>query len=78
MFREIELERVQRKSGIDVWFSIFMILFMGMGLVALYSASVGYGTSMFDDPLYFFKSQVIFMGLGFVAMFVIRRFALLS
>lgn len=76
MFREIELERVQRKSGIDVWFSIFMILFMGMGLVALYSASVGYGTSMFDDPLYFFKSQVIFMGLGFVAMFVSMNISL--
>jgi len=41
---------------------------MGIGLVMMTSASMDIGSSLANDPLYFFKRQVFFIGLGLILM----------
>ena len=44
---------------------------MGIGLVMMTSASMDIGSSLANDPLYFFKRQVFFIGLGLLVMLVV-------
>jgi cell division protein FtsW len=47
---------------------LLTLVLMGIGLVMMTSASLDLGSSLANDPLYFFKRQVFFMGLGLVIM----------
>lgn len=44
---------------------------MGTGLVMMTSASMDLGSSLANDPLYFFKRQLFFIGLGLLIIFVV-------
>lgn len=44
---------------------------LGIGLVMMTSASMDIGSSLANDPLYFFKRQVFFIGLGLIVMLVV-------
>jgi cell division protein FtsW len=44
---------------------------MGFGLVIMTSASMDLGSSLANDPLYFFKRQLFFIGLGLIIMMIV-------
>ena len=47
------------------------LMLMGMGLVMMTSASMDIGSSLANDPLYFFKRQVFFIVLGLFVMLAV-------
>lgn len=53
--------------------SLWMITLalMGIGLVMMTSASLDLGSSLANDPLYFFKRQLFFIGLGLIIMLIV-------
>lgn len=52
-------------------FSVFLLL--GIGLLMVASAGVGYGNIRFDDGYYFFKRQLVGVGVGLLALLVFQR-----
>jgi cell division protein FtsW len=44
---------------------------MGFGLIIMTSASMDLGSSLANDPLYFFKRQLFFVGLGLIIMMIV-------
>ncbi|MDO9478003.1 MAG: putative lipid II flippase FtsW [Pseudohongiella sp.] len=50
---------------------LITLTLMGIGLVMMTSASMDLGSSLANDPLYFFKRQVFFIGLGLIIIFVV-------
>jgi cell division protein FtsW len=44
---------------------------MGFGLIIMTSASMDLGSSLANDPLYFFKRQLFFIGLGLAIMMIV-------
>lgn len=50
---------------------LITLTLMGIGLVMMTSASMDLGSSLANDPLYFFKRQVFFIGLGLSIMLMI-------
>lgn len=50
---------------------LITLTLMGTGLVMMTSASMDLGSSLANDPLYFFKRQLFFIGLGLLIIFVV-------
>lgn len=75
--RESAFTRVRRKlvreGDMDLTLLFLIILIVAIGLIVMLSASAPTGSSLHDDPYYFFKRQLIFVAIGFVGMFVISR-----
>jgi len=50
---------------------LITLALMGIGLVMMTSASLDLGSSLANDPLYFFKRQLFFIGIGLVIMLIV-------
>lgn len=59
----------QRLPPNTLW--LITLTLMGIGLVMMTSASMDLGSSLANDPLYFFKRQLFFIGLGLLIIFVV-------
>ncbi|MFW6137575.1 MAG: putative lipid II flippase FtsW [Spirochaetota bacterium] len=57
---------VQNTGEIDYILLGVMLIFYGLGLVMVYSASIGEGIG-FGDPAYFFKRQLIWTAVSYIA-----------
>ena len=56
-------------SGYDIPLIASIVMLMGLGLVTLYIASVGYAERIFNDPLYFVKRQSISIAVAALFLF---------
>ncbi len=52
---------------------LFILLFTGLGLVQVYSASYIFSVEKYNDGLAFFKKQLLFASLGFLALIFIAN-----
>ncbi|TFG64495.1 MAG: putative lipid II flippase FtsW, partial [Spirochaetales bacterium] len=69
------LERINRHSGDPVLLVIIVIL-VGLGLAALFSASYYYGELRFHDAYHFLKGQALRIVVGFILGFLVSRIPL--
>lgn len=61
---------VRQSQPLNALWLITLIL-MGIGLVMMTSASMDLGSSLTNDPLYFFKRQLFFIGLGLLIILLV-------
>lgn len=66
----LDVERTVSSKGSDPILVSSIILLVGVGMVALYSASTGFAERFFGDATYFVRKQAVFAVVG-VALFVI-------
>ncbi|MCD6121452.1 MAG: putative lipid II flippase FtsW [Spirochaetales bacterium] len=57
------MERIDRKST-DFVLLLDLTLLIGLGIIALYSASSYYAEKLFKDPAYYLKKQIIWVFIG--------------
>ena len=69
------IEKVQKKEG-DLMFLFILILLLGLGTSALFSASFYYGNLQFNDPYVFLKKQSIFAVIGILLAAVANKVSL--
>ena len=66
-------KKIVKAGDIDYTLLFLIILIVAIGLIVMLSASAPAGSSLHDDPYYFFKRQLIFIIIGFAGMFIISR-----
>ncbi|MFP4362300.1 MAG: putative lipid II flippase FtsW [Spirochaetia bacterium] len=72
MGKYFTVERVKNRS-IDYILLSIVILLLGTGLAALFSASYFYSGVLYEDALYIFKKQLILTGVGIISIIFLSR-----
>lgn len=62
-----------RRAPVDWPFAALVLAVLGVGLIALFSASYPSGLWQYGDGLYFIRRQALFAAMGLTAMFVASR-----
>lgn len=74
--RVLVAEKNRQGERFDIPLILIILFFCGLGFITLYSGSLGYASSVFDDPLYFVRRQAINLGVALAAMLVLASISL--
>jgi cell division protein FtsW len=74
MSERFALERIPKKN--DVKLALLLLLIVGVGFAALFSASYNWAEKLYGDPFRLIRRQIFWVGLGVAAAFIAYRFPL--
>lgn len=75
VLQRFDVERVENNSPDFPLIAVILVL-IGLGMSALFSASFFRAETLFDNPYYFLRKQVMWIGVGLILAFVASRISL--
>lgn len=64
---------MKKRSNIDIWLLVILVLLLGIGTIMIYSTSAIYADQKYGDSLFFLKRHLLWIGIGLSGMFFAWR-----